>query len=242
MKKILIIASLFFSFSLFSQFQRTGILVSTGLSFSKIEKFTPLNPVFKNITNQPPNQRLLTAYNVSPEISYVVNSRFMIGLGYSIIQSKRESNALSGSSSTNGIVTSITRSISTTENKQSGLSLHMRYSQNILSKFIFSVKLTYNNWKGESKFENQTIITPVTNPRPPFLGISTFSFGEVRFSPSLHYFISKGFGCYVETLGLGLEFNDSRAKTKDINYNFDLDAQNWRIGFFYFIPTQKASE
>jgi hypothetical protein len=242
MKKILIIVSLFFSFSLFSQFQGTGILVSTGLNFSKQETFTPLSPVFKNITNQPPNQTTQTAYNASPEISYVVNSRFMIGLGYSIIQSKRESNALSGSSSTNGTVTSITRSISTRENKQSGLSLHMKYSRNVLGNLIFSLKFTYYNWKGESKFENLTMTTPVSNPRPPFLGSSTFSFGEVRFSPSLHYFISKGFGCYVETLGLGLEFNDSRAKTKDINYKFDLDAQNWRIGFFYFIPTQKASE
>jgi hypothetical protein len=242
MKKILVATLLFFNFSLFSQFESSGFLISTGLSFSKKETFTPLNPAFMNVPNLPPNQANQTALNISPEISYVVNSKFMIGLGYTSVQSKRESNTTSGFSSTNGIITSVRKTVSISENKQSGLSLHIRYSQNIMSNLVVNLKFNYINWKGTASVENTSTNTPVGNPIPPFLANSTFNFGEVRFSPSLHYFISKGFGCYVETLGLNFQFDDSRAKPNSTNYNFDLNPENWRIGFFYFIPTQKAIE
>ncbi len=242
MKKILIITSLFFSFKLFSQFQSNGILISTGLSFSKKETFTPLSPAFQNLPNQQPNQIIQTAYNVSPEISYVVNSKFMIGLGYSSVQSKREFNGTSGFGTSNGVVTSVSKTTSTTENKLSGLSLHMRYSQNVTSNFIFSLKFTYFNWKGEAKNESVTTRTPPSNSITPISSNSTFDFGEARFSPSIHYFISKNFGCYIETTGLNLRFSDSRKINKDVDYDFDLNPNTWRVGLFYFIPTQKAIE
>jgi hypothetical protein len=237
MKKILTIALLLFSFSVFGQYDRKGILVSSSLGFSK-KDFT-----FENFNqgqnNFPPPTATTKNTDLAIEMSYVSSQKFMIGLGY--ISTKLEST----NSSTQFIFNSATAgNIPTTftdinSNTISGLTLHMRYSQNIFSNCIFSLKFTYLNLKGETKFENFSIPSFSNNFRQN--RTTNFSFNEARLSPSIHYFISKKFGCYIETMGLNLNFSDSRKTNKDIDYNFDLNPNTWRVGLFYFIPT-KASE
>jgi hypothetical protein len=227
------------SFSLFAQYDRAGILISTSLGVSKTESF-PITVSPKN-SNIPLPQSISKSSSFAPEISYVANEKFMIGLGY--FSNETENSFTSSITTFTNGTTVIGGSFSNlTSTKISGLTLHMRYSQNILSKLIVSLKFTYLNLKGENLLEISNVLNNPNFPNQFEKNTSNFTLGEARFSPSLHYFISKKFGCYVETLGLNLKFSDSRKITKDMNYNFDLNPTNWRVGLFYFIPTQKAVE
>jgi hypothetical protein len=233
-----ILACFLFTFSLFAQYDRKGILISSSLGFSKKDA------IIENFNQNPNNFTPPTATNKNTnlafEMSYVSSEKFMIGLGYNsnTFENNNSFTQLLINPQTN-IATSLTFS-TINSNSLSGLTLHMRYSQNIFSKCIFSVKFTYLNMKGETKIEN--VITPNFPVNNGQNRTTNFSFGEARFSPSIHYFISKKFGCYIETIGLNLNFSDSRKTTKDIDYNFDLNPNTWRVGLFYFIPTQKAIE
>jgi hypothetical protein len=232
------IAFLLSTFSLLAQYDRKGILISSSLGFAKSEAFSLSNPSNINI---PPSQNISKSSSIAPEISYVASEKFMIGLGY--FSNSNESNFNSSITTFSNGTTVIGGSFSNlNSSKISGLTLHMRYSQNVFSKLIFSLKFTYLNLKGENISEISSVQNNSNFPNQFDKRMSTFSFGEARFSPSIHYFISKNFGCYVETLGLNLRFSDSRKVNKEIDYNFDLNPNTWRIGFFYFIPTQKASE
>jgi hypothetical protein len=232
------IALLLSTFSLFAQYDRKGLLVSTSLGFSKNDR------IFENFNLGQPNVQLPTSTakntNLAFEMSYVTSEKFMIGLGYLSNKSENNNNSTQPvfNPSTGGNIPTTFTSINT--NTISGLTLHMRYSQNVFSKCIFSLKFTYLNLNSETKAESFSTPTAPNN-----FGQSTtkgFSFSEARFSPSIHYFISKKFGCYIETLGLNLNFSDSRKVNKEIDYNFDLNPQTWRVGLFYFIPTSKAIE
>lgn len=228
------IAFLLLAFSLFAQYDRKGILISSSLGFSKSEAFSLTNTSNGNI---PPPQNILKASSFAPEISYVANEKFMIGLGY--FSSSSESSFMTSITTFSNGTTVIGGSFSNINTSTtSGLTLHMRYSQNILSKLIFSLKFTYLNLKGETTTEINSVNQNFQNQFDR--RVSNFSFSETRFSPSMHYFISKYFGCYVETTGLSLRFSDSRKADKNLDYNFDLNPNTWRIGLFYFIPTQKA--
>jgi hypothetical protein len=228
-----------FTISLVAQYESKGILISTSLGVAKTELSSlTSNPQNGNI---PPPQSISKSFSFAPEISYVASEKFMIGLGYfsnEIENSFKSSitNFING----NPVIVGSFSNLSST--KISGLTLHMRYSQNILSKLIVSLKFTYLNLKGENLVESSNIQNNPNFPSQIQKNTSNFNLGEARFSPSLHYFISKKFGCYVEVLGLNLKFSDSRKANKDMDYNFDLNPTNWRVGFFYFIPTQKAIE
>jgi hypothetical protein len=231
------IAFLLSTLSLYAQYDRKGLLVSTSLGFSKSEAFSLAPANF----NHPPSQNISKSSSIAPEISYVASEKFMIGLGY--FSNSNESNFTSSITTFSNGSTVIGGSFSNLNSSNtSGLTLHMRYSQNVFSKLIFSLKFTYLNLKGENNSEVSSVQNNPSFPNQFDKRTSTFSFGEARFSPSIHYFISKSFGCYIETLGLNLRFSDSRKANKDIDYNFDLNPQTWRIGLFYFIPTQKTSE
>jgi hypothetical protein len=237
MKKILTIALLLFNFSVFGQYDRKGILVSSSLGFSK-KGFT-----FKNFNqgqnNFPPPTSTNKNTDLAIEMSYVSSEKFMIGLGYIFnkFESTNSSTQFIFNQVTGGSVPSVFTSINSST--ISGLTLHMRYSQNIFSNCIFSLKFTYLNLKDDSKTENFS--TPSSSNNFGQNSTTNLGFNEARFSPSIHYFISKRFGCYIETMGLNLNFSDSRKSNTDIDYNFDLNPNTWRVGLFYFIPT-KASE
>jgi hypothetical protein len=232
MKKILIIASLFFSLSVFGQYDRAGVLISTSLGFSKTEGPQFGNSIF-NSFNQFQNTSKTKKFTASPEFSYVVNKKFMIGLGYSFTQQSDVFDLVG--TNQNGVFISNTI---VTEATLSGLSLHMRYSQNILEKLIFSVKFTYYNLKGMNRLEDNNQFVNNQNQNRT----NEFDVKQIHLSPCLNYFFGKSFGCFVETQGLEVQVSDSRKNLKEPDYNFDLNPQNWRIGFFYFIPTQKAIE
>jgi hypothetical protein len=226
------------TFSLFAQYDRAGFLLSTSLGFSKKQDFTEnIFFVGNNNGNVSAPEIISKSFSVAPEFSYVVNEKFMIGVGYfSTTTEESFSQTFKTTNQTGAII-----SLSSSNNFKTtlyGPTLHLRYSQNILSKLIFSVKLTYFNLKGleESEFTDPNNTT--FNPK----NIINYSLGEARVSPSLHYFISEKFGCYIETVGLNLNFNDSRKTNKDVDYNFNLNPANWRIGIFYFLPFKKSVE
>jgi hypothetical protein len=236
-----ILAFLLFSFSLFAQYDRSGILISTSLGFSKKQDFS--QTIFFTSTNPnfSPPENILKTFSISPGISYVVNEKFMIGIGY--FSSTFESSFTQSFITTNqnGVIVNQT-STNNTKNELSGPTLHLRFSQNIMSRLIFSLKFTYFNLKG---VDNLNFVVPFSNPNFPNPNNNrtlNYNFGEARFSPSLHYFISQKFGCYIETVGLNLKFSDSRLPNKGMDYNFDLNPQTWRVGLFYYIPTTKAIE
>jgi hypothetical protein len=238
MKNLTVTLAFFFiAFSLFAQYDRKGILISTSLGFSKSEAFSLAPANFNN----PTSQNISKSSSIAPEISYVASEKFMIGLGY--FSSSNESSFTSSNTTFSNGSTVIGSSFSNLNSSNtSGLTLHMRYSQNVFSKLIFSLKFTYLNLKGENNSEVSSLQNNPSFPNQFDKRTSTFNYGEAHFSPSIHYFISKSFGCYIETLGLNLTFSDSRKANKDIDYNFDLKPNTWRVGLFYFIPTQKAIE
>ncbi len=238
MKKILTILSLFLSLSLFSQYDRSGILISTSLGFSKKQDFSENLFFSGNNNNFSPPEIISKTFSVAPEFSYVVNEKFMIGVGYFSNTFEESFSQTFNSANSNGNFFAQTSS-STFKSELSGPTLHLRYSQNILSKLIFSLKFTYFNLKGvdNSEFTNNNNNTPSIQKNT-----ISYNLGEARFSPSLHYFISQKFGCYIETVGLNFNFSDSRKPNKDVDYNFSLNPQNWRIGIFYFIPIKKTIE
>lgn len=227
---------LLFSFSLFAQYDRPGILISTSLGFSKKQD---LSQTFFFPTNVPKPEFIFKSFSIAPEASYVFNEKFMIGLGY-FSNSNENISKQFVNAFLNGVntVTPLTNSF---KSNLYGPTIHMRYSQNIISRLLFSLKFTYFNLKGEDSSERTN---PFNNPNTVITekSSSTYNFGEVRFSPSLHYFISQKFGCYIETVGLNLRVSDTRIVDKDIDYNFDLTPNTWRVGLYYFIPTQKAVE
>ena len=234
------LACLLFTFSLFGQYDRKGILLSSSLGFSQKQDFSQ-NIFFigANNNNNPLPTNTLKTFSIAPEISYVANEKFMIGLGYFSRTSENSFTQSFTGTNQNGVFTSQV-STSTNKSELSGLTLHLRYSQNIISRLIFSIKFTYFNLKG-ADFTDFT--DPFGNPNPKNNQRTlAYNFGEARFSPSIHYFISQKFGCYIETIGLNLNFSDSRKNNKEIDYNFDLNPNTWRVGLFYFIPTQKAIE
>jgi hypothetical protein len=234
-----ILACLLFTFSLFGQYDRKGLLISSSLGLSKKQDFSQAVFFIGANNNNPPPTNTAKTFSIAPEISYVANEKFMIGLGYfSKTSENMFTQSFVGTNQNGGFVTQT--STSTNKSDLSGLTLHLRYSQNIVSRLIFSMKFTYFNLKGVD-FTDFT--DPFGNPNPKNNQRTlTYDFGEVRFSPSIHYFISQKFGCYIETIGLNLNLTDSRKTNKDIDYNLDLNPSTWRVGLFYFIPTQKASE
>jgi hypothetical protein len=238
MKKILIIASLFFSLSAFGQYNRAGLLFSTSLGFSKTQDFSE-NIFFggNNNNNFSPPENISKTFSIAPEFSYVASEKFMIGFGYLSTTLEDFFSQSFNSTDKNGLPI-VQTSTSNFKSMVSGPTLHLRYSQNIVSKLIVSLKFTYFNLKGiiDTEFTDSNISNFNTK------NTINYNVGEARFSPSLHYFISQKFGCYVETEGLKLNLNDSRKLNKSIDYNFNLTPQNWRIGIFYFIPTKKAVE
>jgi hypothetical protein len=234
------LACFLFTLSLFAQYDSKGLLISTSLGFSKTESISPRE--LNGNSGIPPSQTISKTFVATPEISYVVSEKFMIGLGYFSSNSENSFNA-SNINFINGTAMVAGLFSNTNSSKTSGLTLHMRYSQNIASKLIVSLKFTYLNLKGESVSETTSTNQNNSNSQiQSNRAFSAFSLGETRFSPSIHYFISKNFGCYIETTGLNLRFSDSRKINKDVDYNFDLNPNTWRVGLFYFIPTQKASE
>jgi hypothetical protein len=238
MKKILIIASLFFNLSAFGQYNRAGLLFSTSLGFSKTQDFSE-NIFFggNNNNNFSPPEVISKTFSIAPEFSYVVNEKFMIGVGYFSNTSEESFSQTFNSTNQNGVNVPQT----TTSNFKTALSgptLHLRYSQNLFSKLIFSLKFTYFNLKGIDDSESTDTNNSTFNQKNSI----NYNLGEARFSPSLHYFISEKFGCYIETVGLNLNFSDSRKPNKDVDYNFNLNPTNWRIGIFYFLTFKKSVE
>jgi hypothetical protein len=232
------LAFFMFTFSLFAQYDRAGFLLSTSLGFSKKQDFSEnIFFVGSNNNNILPPEIISKSFSIASELSYVVNEKFMIGVGYfSNTTEESFSQTFNATNQTGTIV-----SQSSTNNFKTALSgptLHLRYSQNILSKLIFSVKITYFNLKGLDDFE----FTDSNNTTFNQKNTVNYTLGETRVSPSLHYFISEKLGCYIETVGLNLNFSDSRKPNKDIDYNFNLNPTNWRIGIFYFLPFKKSVE
>jgi hypothetical protein len=226
------------AFSLFAQYDRAGLLISTNLGFAKKQDFSQ-SVFFSSGSNIPQPESNLKAFSIASEVSYVVNEKFMIGFGYLSSSNENTFTQSLNITNQNGVNTIGTFKNNTKINLY-GPSLHLRYSQNIISRLIFSLKFTYFNLKGEDSFE---FVDNFNNPNNPNSKRTlAYNIGEARFSPSLHYFISQKFGCYIETTGLNFNLSDSRKPNKDLDYNFDLNPNTWRVGLFYFIPTSKAIE
>jgi hypothetical protein len=231
---------IFFSFSLFAQYECKGIQISSVFGFPKSEAlfYTPATQISTSNT-----------FSLSFEGSYAFNPKLMAGIGYTLINSDFQ---------TEKPISIVLESISafgTTskefyygsqkiieKNIQNSVSMHLRYSQRILEKLFINLKFTYFNWRGENTIKaselelrsgNSGIFSPSTED------IYKYNFSEVRFSPSLQFFILKNLGCYVEPLGLSYKFMDSRKSDNSFDRSLNFNFQNVRWGIFYFIQTSK---
>jgi hypothetical protein len=236
MKYFSIVLLSFISISAFSQFEGSGILISTNVGIinrkSNITSGFALNPSPDNTA-----KNIDKSLNVHTELSYVVNSKFMGGIGYFINNSSLQIENIS--SFVNNGTPILTTSRSTAETRVKGVSFHVRYSQEVVKKLIFSLKLSFLPSRGETEISRADSSNLKGYPNTSSSIAIPVSFNELRISPSIHYFIGEKWGCYAEILGLNALFNDSREYYNETRYNLDFNPSNWRLGVFYNISFRK---
>jgi hypothetical protein len=231
MKQLFIFLLCLISISVFSQFEKSSILISTNVGIinqrTHNSLFTP-NPSADNTVTH-----VDKSLNLHTELSYVINSKFMAGVGYFINNSNFEIDNVS--SFNNNGTTIVTHSQSNIETRVKGVSVHFRYSQEIVNRLIFSLKLSFLPSRGEAENSRNDTSNLAGYPNKSTSIVAPVSFNELRISPSIHYFIGKKWGCYAEIMGLNALFNDSREFYNETRYNLDFNPTNWRLGFFYNI-------
>jgi hypothetical protein len=236
MKKLLILVFLFNAFSVFSQFERSNILISTnvGLIDRKLPS-TSLFPASPSADNTVKN--IEKSLVVHTEMSYIINSKFMGGIGYFMNNSSYQYENIS--SFVNNGTPIVTTLLAKVETRVKGISFHVRYSQEVTKRLQISLKLSFLPSRGEAENSRVDSSNLIGYPNKSSSIVIPVSFNELRISPSIHYFIGKNWGCYAEILGLNALFNDSREFYNETRYNLDFNPSNWRLGLFYNISLTK---
>ena len=219
------------------------IITANSLSFSQIQKgkwliggsiSTNNNSFNFNSENQYFTYTSSSNFNVTPEINYVINDKFMIGGGisYSSINSNFK-NILPPQSS------AISTSSNITNEGISGF-LQAKYYVNISKNIWWNMNLK----SGFGKI-NYTFISSPTPLTPP---VTTFSSVGQNANLEPTYFYSnltsqvlfvpfKKLGFQLDIGGLSfLEYNYDKIANADVssnNVSFNINPSNWALGIFY---------